>query len=849
MSRIILLVGLLCLLVTLQASPPAPDATDLWLYIDGIVAPWAHEALWKQASLSSIDFTSSEQAHSGAHSTRIALTGWGGFSLAHNASVYAAADYQALRFWLHGGASGAQNLAVSLGDNSLSNTEFDWVYLAPFLPGGVIPANAWVEVTIPLSVLLHDGAAVPTQFNRFNLYDGNGGGEATFYLDDLVVLGTDGPLPTATPTPTPGPQTARGLWVWNDVIAGDARQPLFAFAAQERLGAIYVEAEGYLRNDAAPLGAFTADAISHGLAVEWLLGYAPWALTPHHDDLIALIERAVTQTLALPSNSRPFAVHLDVEPHTLPEWQTNPQGTAQQYLALLDAVSSRLSASGTGLALVVDIPFWYDGQSVLYNGETRPLSEHVLLRVQTATLMDYRDRAWGGNGLVTLASSEIAFAGSIGKQVRIGVETNAPGGQPTYITFYEEGRRVMLGELAVTRNHFGDATGFGGVAVHDYDGYRALDRRRGVAPWLPVSWDQSAALASYQAHAAALDDIMPFQYELSASADGSLLALAPVDAGLVAQMHANGHLIFPTITNSFDPARVHTFLANPDLRQAHIQAILTQLDAWGFDGIDIDYESLYASDRDAFSLFMAELAGALHSQGKRVSIAVHPKTSEPGSWSGPQAQDYAALGRVVDRFRIMVYDYHWSTSSAGPLAPLVWGEDVLNFAVSVVDPALIWLGAPFYGYDWVGSSGEAITWNQAMARLAANGATLQWQDADGSGHVKEPWFSYGAHQVWFHNGLATRHRLRLADAHDIAGLAVWRLGNEDPAGWHWIGAWRSSYAQGDLTGDGATDVVDVQSVAARWGQTATQPAFDRWYDLDNDGAITLADVIAVAEWW
>ena len=119
------------------------------------------------------------------------------------------------------------------------------------------------------------------------------------------------------------------------------------------------------------------------------MGYAPWALTPHHADLLGLMDRAVTQTLALPLSSRPVAVHLDVEPHTLPEWQTDPQGTAQQYLALLDAVRSRLAASGAGLALVVDIPFWYDGQSVTYGGQTRPLREHVVYPVGAGGGVEY----------------------------------------------------------------------------------------------------------------------------------------------------------------------------------------------------------------------------------------------------------------------------------------------------------------------------------------------------------------------------------------------------------------------------------------------------------------------------
>ncbi|MFZ1267848.1 MAG: hypothetical protein WAU95_15400, partial [Anaerolineae bacterium] len=238
MLRLIILLLIGFAVIGLAAAAPA--ATDLPLYTDAQVSPWAHEALWKQAPTSTLDFSSIEQVHSGSYAMRVSFTGWGGFSLAHNAGVYPAPGYTALHFWLHGGASGGQVLAVSLGDNSAGNPEFDWIYLAPFLPGGVTPPNAWTEVTIPLAVLLHDGAATPTQFNRLNVYDGNGGGEATFYLDDISILGTNGPPPTATPTPTPGPETHRGLWVWNDVVAGNARQALFAFAGQERLNALYV---------------------------------------------------------------------------------------------------------------------------------------------------------------------------------------------------------------------------------------------------------------------------------------------------------------------------------------------------------------------------------------------------------------------------------------------------------------------------------------------------------------------------------------------------------------------------------------------------------------------------------
>jgi hypothetical protein len=53
-------------------------------------------------------------------------------------------------------------------------------------------------------------------------------------------------------------------------------------------------------------------------------------------------------------------------------------------------------------------------------------------------------------------------------------------------------------------------------------------------------------------------------------------------------------------------------------------------DANGYDGIDIDYESLDPADRDAFSLFVEELANALHAEGK-VALCrfVRAKNAQP----------------------------------------------------------------------------------------------------------------------------------------------------------------------------------------------------------------------------
>ena len=54
---------------------------------------------------------------------------------------------------------------------------------------------------------------------------------------------------------------------------------------------------------------------------------------------------------------------------------------------------------------------------------------------------------------------------------------------------------------------------------------------------------------------------------------------------------------------------------------------------------------------------------------------------------------------------------------------------------------------------------------------------------------------------------------------------------------------------GDVNGDGISDVVDVQRVAARWLTDSRTPGYDAIYDLSADGVIDLRDVQLVAETW
>jgi spore germination protein YaaH len=278
--------------------------------------------------------------------------------------------------------------------------------------------------------------------------------------------------------------------------------------------------------------------------------------------------------------------------------------------------------------------------------------------------------------------------------------------------------------------------------------------------------------------------------------DGSLAPEAVAPA-FVRRAHADGLRVFATVTNrasddaAFDPAIAEAILATPATRARHVAALVALTRADGYDGIDVDWESLRTADRASFSAFVALLAARLHAAGKLLSIAVYDKTSDypTGTEAGARgAEDYAALGRVVDEFKVLTFGEHGSFTGPGPLSSPAWTAGVLAYAESQVAPAKIYLGVPFYGFDWGSGPPRYLLWSGAQELLARSGATVLRSSSG------EAYFRYAAggveHTVYFQDPAAVAAKLAFATSRRprIAGIAIWVMGDEDPAFWTMIHA-------------------------------------------------------------
>ena len=228
-----------------------------------------------------------------------------------------------------------------------------------------------------------------------------------------------------------------------------------------------------------------------------------------------------------------------------------------------------------------------------------------------------------------------------------------------------------------------------------------------------TAWTLGDAASLEAATAADAVDEVDFDW-YHTQADGSVTA-ENEDPDLVAAARDHGLNIFATVTNSTSSGKAFSrdlaaaVLASPDRRRRFIDDLLALVKDMGYDGVDLDWEDLRPADRDGFSALVEELADALHAEDRFLSIAVMPKTSEPGEWDNQKYADWSRIGKAVDEFKIMTYSYSGPWGDPGPQAPPEWVDRVLTFAERKVPPGKISMGVPFYGFDWHGGSVATVS--------------------------------------------------------------------------------------------------------------------------------------------
>ena len=292
-------------------------------------------------------------------------------------------------------------------------------------------------------------------------------------------------------------------------------------------------------------------------------------------------------------------------------------------------------------------------------------------------------------------------------------------------------------------------------------------------------------------------------FNVDLNSDGSLdsesrwTGLAPE---VVPLAHAAGVQVHLCVT-SFDESVMQAVLSDPGKRAAAINRLASLVDAYGADGVNIDFEGLPTSMKEELVLFTQELQAATGEVWLALPVI---------DWAG--AYDYSELAAAADGLFIMGYAFHGTWGNPGPNDPLdasdLWGSYSLSWSIddyrSHGAPAQsIVLGLPLYGHAWEVSSntvptsvsGDAWSVQQAACEQTYASGLWEWDTASASSFARD-----GGEQLWCDDVDDVRLRVERAVDEGLLGVGFWALGYEAD------GLWEMMAEVTDLGGDtGAGD--------------------------------------------
>ena len=240
----------------------------------------------------------------------------------------------------------------------------------------------------------------------------------------------------------------------------------------------------------------------------------------------------------------------------------------------------------------------------------------------------------------------------------------------------------------------------------------------------------------------------------------------------------------------FNNQLISSVVNNVSYGEKLIQNLLIIMGQKGYRGLDIDFEYILASDRDAFTEFVRRTAETMRANGYHTSVALAPKTSSNQRGLLYEGKDYAALGAIADHVLLMTYEWGYTYGPPMAVAPINQVRKVVEYALTEIPAEKIDLGIPNYGYDWPlpyeRGVTEAATINNVQAvRIAIReGAEIQFD-----GLAQSPFFVYTdqttgiSHEVWFEDVRSLQAKFDLIKEFQLRGCGYWQIMQWFRANW------------------------------------------------------------------
>lgn len=382
--------------------------------------------------------------------------------------------------------------------------------------------------TILLTTKAQTGQALP----RSTSLDGclNAGGIDVCSAGSVMIAATSAtptpsisPTPTATPiptpsatpptTPTPTPSASatpipsappvasgpeRGIWFWDRTLPiGQTKiNDIIATAQLYGFNAVYYTVEDYgmykAQNNQAKiqqmrdaLKTLCSQLHAKSIRCDAVTGEPDFGEQAGFGKALDIADFILDYNRNAAGNERVDILQYDVEPHVLSRYERNKANVLGKYVAMVDAVVTRVKDGNAHLRVDIVAPHFFDSvqnwtPAIAFKGKTQHTFDHVMDSLERLPggryhVMAYRRATGGGNGSIALSRTEVETASASYPNTKVVVSQETGNFSPvTTISFYGLCRSALENALVQIANAFADESGFGGFSIHSFATYKAL---------------------------------------------------------------------------------------------------------------------------------------------------------------------------------------------------------------------------------------------------------------------------------------------------------------------------------------------------------------------------------------
>ncbi len=279
--------------------------------------------------------------------------------------------------------------------------------------------------------------------------------------------------------------------------------------------------------------------------------------------------------------------------------------------------------------------------------------------------------------------------------------------------------------------------------------------------------------------------ISPTWYRLI-DTQGNISSLASTE--YVQKAHEMGLQVWALIDNFASDVSTYEILSSSKVRTTLIDNMMEEARVYGFDGWNIDFETLTSETGVHYIQFLKELSIRCRKEGLILSVDNYV----PASYN--EFYDLETQGSIVDYVIIMAYDEHYAGSKvAGSVSSMNFFKKAINDTLNKMSKERIVIAVPFYTRLWaekvvdgaVTVSSEALTMNGGANVLENRNIEAKWNEETGQNYAEyvENDITY---KIWLEDVVSMQKRLEAISDADVAGVAAWRLGFETEEIWSMI---------------------------------------------------------------